>query len=306
MQKTLIRLLLTLVAVSLGLLALVFVLNLYLIYTSPTPAEFVRSQGITYSPETQKTLADFNEVVTIEKGSFAEDIYRAINRPTGDTQIYAYHVTPSGINRLLGAGPIIVLPILEVGSASLMILDQYNKSTSLARNMDAINFSYTLFHELGHEAIRLELGKDARRLDPLFIELYCDRYAVDLLRREYGDIGRAYVLASRAINPFSAERDVILALMREEAPSVEAELRLLAAEQATFEPFRKLVKQCVKYQAATLDSNADGVDRVYACLKNRYSGKNPIASENPYLQKRASAFISGYELIFLGKDSAYH
>ena len=305
MQKTLIRLFLTLVAVSLGLLALVFVLNLYLIHTSPTSAEFVRSQGISYSPETKKTLADFKEVVVLEQGSFAEAIYRAINRPTGNHNGYAYHVTPSGIKRLLGAGPIIVLPILEVGAATLMIWDEYNKKPSLGRNIDAINFSYTLFHELGHEAIRLELGEDVRRLDPLFIELYCDRYAVDLLRREYGDIGRAYVLASRALNPFSAERDVILALMREEAPSVEAELRLLAAEQATFEPFRKLVKQCVKYQATTLDAEADGVDRVYACLKNRYSGKEPIDSENPYLQKRASAFISGYELIFLGKDTKY-
>ena len=68
-------------------LALIFVVNKCLAFVSPSPAEFIRTQGISSSPETQRAISRFNEVVVLEKGSFAEDVYRAINRPTGDTQI---------------------------------------------------------------------------------------------------------------------------------------------------------------------------------------------------------------------------
>jgi hypothetical protein len=293
-----------------GLTATVFAAshagNFLLEQSSPTPEEFAKSQGFSYTPETQKTLARYNNVRVLEKNSFSESLYKIINRPSGDARDgVAYHVSPSFFARLLGSNPVIVMPNFKDGSFADQIQSEHNKPAARSADADRIHFTFVLFHEGGHDEIRQELGDHARRLPQQLVEILCDRAAMKTLSREYGEAGKNHVLAFRGTNPFDDVHDTTLALLREEAKDAKTELEILSAEDESRLPFLGVVRKCKERASSTPEKDGqDNLDRIYSCIKDRFSGSATAApSANPNLRNRALTFMAGYEFLFRGQNT---
>jgi hypothetical protein len=269
---------------------------------APTPLDFAHQQGIAYSSETETLLRKFDETKVLEKGGIAEKAYKVINWPlyftlSSSSDKAASHLTPGLAARILGAKPVIIAPPLKTGAVSQMIANDYGKETRLAGNIDQIDFSYSLFHELGHEDIHRDLGAAAQAIPSILLELSCDRFALSQLVPEYGPTVRKYVTALRATNVFSSKYDVSLGLARKEDENPKNEISRIFNEHESWEGFSRLVRGCLNTASPANDTQEhDPFDKAYACLK-KYQ-QDSAADPPSDMTRRAAGFIAGYEFLF--------
>lgn len=281
----------------------------FLEQTAPTPEEFVRQQNISYHPEGQAFLKDFEDVRVIGQTGWQTRLFwisplSSLMFEKEETfSSSARSLSPGPFLRLLGFRPLIFIDPPATGSVNANIARPYfGKDIVRPQNLDRVDFDFSLFHELGHQLLAREIGVKIHRVPKRLQELFSDRVALSLLEKEHGESGRKYVTALRAINVGDEEHDTLLSILRPEIRDGEKELAKIDDEGSSHLPFLAIGLACIQQRenknvrTERLD-NRTTYETLYVCLKESsfLRDGSPALSD---LSKRARAYVTGYEYLF--------